>query len=88
MLTMKYLGHIFEKLILELLIWKVLRIQSSFFNKHGPIKRDHGHASEALLMTKELYNVIMKRSKVRNNFLESKAFSDRNVSKPSYCKNY
>ena len=47
------------------------------FNKHAPIKRKYVRANEAPFMTKGLHKAIMKRSKLRNKFLKSKALSDR-----------
>ena len=40
------------------------------FNKHSPIKRKQSRANEAPFMTKDLHKAIMKRSKLRNNFLK------------------
>ena len=47
------------------------------FNKHAPIKRKYIRANEAPFMTKDLHKAIMKRSKLRNNFLKSRNLSDR-----------
>ena len=75
---MKYLGRISANFIWELLICNVSKIQSSVFcNKHPLIKRKYICANEAPFMTKELYKVIMRRSKPKNKFLKSKPFSDR-----------
>ena len=35
-------------------------------NKHAPIRKKYLRANEALFMTKELHNAIMKRSRYRN----------------------
>ena len=44
------------------------------FNKHALIKRKYIRADEALFMTKELHKAIMKRSKLRNRFLNEGLF--------------
>ena len=40
--------------------------------KHVPIKRKYVHANETPLLTKELRNAIIKRSRLRNKFLKTK----------------
>ena len=45
---------------------------SRIFSKHAPINRKYVRASEAPFMTTELHKAIMKISKLRNNFLNSR----------------
>ena len=47
------------------------------FNKHAPIRKRYLRANEALFMTKELHNAIMKRSRYRNKFLKDKSQTSR-----------
>ena len=47
------------------------------FDKHAPIKQKYLRANEAPFMTKELHKEIMKRSRLRNNFLRTKSQEDR-----------
>ena len=47
------------------------------FNKLAPIRKRYLRASEAAFMTKELHNVIMKRSRYRNKFLKDKSQTSR-----------
>ena len=49
----------------------------SIFDKHAPIKQKHLRANEAPFITKELHREIMKRSRLRNNFLMTKSQEDR-----------
>ena len=49
----------------------------NIFDKHAPIKQKYFWASEAPFMTKELHREIMKRSRLRNNFLKTKSQEDR-----------
>ena len=44
----------------------------NIFNKYAPIKRKYVRANEAPFMTKELHKAIMKRSRLRNNFLKDR----------------
>ena len=58
------------------------------FNKHAPIKRKYIRANETPFMTKDLHKAIMKRSKLRNNFLKSRNLSNRKnyTSQKNLCK--
>ena len=58
------------------------------FNKHAPIKRKYIRANESPFMTKDLHKAIMKRSKLRNDFLKSRNLSDRKyyTSQRNLCK--
>ena len=58
------------------------------FNKHAPIKRKYIRANETPFMTKDLHKAIMKRSKLRDNFLKSRNLSDRKnyTSQRNLCK--
>ena len=58
------------------------------FNKYAPSKRKYVRANEAPFMTKELHKAIMKRSRLRNKFLETKSITDRKIYnvQPKYCK--
>ena len=71
------------------------------FNKYAPIKRKYVRANDAPFMTKELHKTIMKRSGLRNKFLNDRTENNqktfkrqRNVckkllrtTKKSYCSN-
>ena len=76
-----------SKFFLMLVIWKVSRIQSSVFLINMPLLK-YIRENEALFMTKELHKAIMKRSKLRNNFLKSKTFSNSKAytSQRNFCK--
>ena len=58
------------------------------FNKHVPIKRKYARADEALFMIRELHKAIMKKSKLKNKFLELKSITDwKNCNvQQNYCK--
>ena len=60
----------------------------SIFNKHVPIKRKYAQANEALSMIRELHKAIMKKSKLKNKFLELKSITDwKNCNvQQNYCK--
>ena len=45
----------------------------NIFEKHAPIKQKYLRANEAPFMTKEFHREIMKRSRLRNNFLRTKS---------------
>ena len=45
----------------------------NIFDKHAPIKQKYLRANEAPFVTKELHKEIMKRSRLRNNFLRTKS---------------
>ena len=47
------------------------------FNKYAPIRKKYLRADEAPFITKELYNVIMRRSRYRNKFLKDKSRTGR-----------
>ena len=47
------------------------------FNKHAPIRKKYLRANEVPFMTKELHDVIMKRSRYRNKFLKGKSQTSR-----------
>ena len=50
---------------------------TNIFDKHAPIKLKYLRANEAPFMTRESHKEIMKRSRVRNNFLKTKSQEDR-----------
>ena len=60
----------------------------SLLNKHAPMKRKYVRANEAPFMKKELYKAIMRRSKLRNQFLKNKNEINRKKYKVqrNYCK--
>ena len=49
----------------------------NIFYKHAPIKQKYLPANEAPFMIKEFQREIMKRSRIRNNFLRTKSQEDR-----------
>ena len=49
----------------------------NIFNKHAPIKQKYIRTNETPFMTKELHREIMKRSRLRNNFLRTNSQEDR-----------
>ena len=49
----------------------------NIFDKHAPIKQKYFRANEAPFMVKELHKEIMKRSRLRSNFLRTKSQEDR-----------
>ena len=55
-------------------------------DKHAPIKQKYLRANEAPFMTKELHREIMKRSRLRNNFLMTKSQED--ISKYNKQRNF
>ena len=64
------------------------------FNKHAPIKKKYLRANENPFMTKELHVAIMKRSRLRNNFLREKNQANkdnykiqRNFCQKTFAKN-
>ena len=60
----------------------------NIFDKHAPIKQKYLRANEAPFMTKELHREIIKRSRLRNNFLRTKSQKDRLKcnKKQHFCK--
>ena len=58
------------------------------FNKHALMKRKYIRANEAPFMAKELHEAIMKRSRLRNKFLQNKNGININNYKVqiNYCK--
>ena len=55
-----------------------LNIFIEILNKHGPLKQKYLRANHGGFVTKDLYKVIMKCSRLRNKFLCKK---DKNTSK-------
>ena len=51
-------------------------------NKHAPIKKKYKRGNQMHFVTKDLSKVIMKRSKLKNNYLKNKT----NVSRMLYKK--
>ena len=49
----------------------------NILDKYAPIKQKYLRVNEAPFMTKELHRAIMKRSRLRNNFLGTKSQEDR-----------
>ena len=49
----------------------------NIFDKHALIKQKYLRASEVSFMTKELHKRVMKRSRLRNNFLRTKSQENR-----------
>ena len=58
------------------------------FNKHAPVKRKYVHANEAPLMTIELHEVLMKKSRLRHKFLKTKSITIVKFSLRSTKKSY
>ena len=50
-------------------------------DKHAPIKKKHLRANHTNFVTKQLRKAVMKRSKLRNDFLK-----DRNDASQSACR--
>ena len=46
-------------------------------NKHAPIKKKHKRGNQMPFVTKDLVKAIMKRSKLRNNYLKNKTDANR-----------
>ena len=60
----------------------------NILDKYAPIKQKYLRVNEAPFMTKELHRAIMKRSRLRNNFLGTKSQEDRLKYKKqkNFCK--
>ena len=60
----------------------------NIFDKHAPIKQKYLRANEAPFMTKELHREIIKRSRLRNNFLRAKSQEDKSKynKQRNFCK--
>ena len=60
----------------------------NIFDKHAPIKQKYLRANEASFMTKELHREIIKRSRLRNNFLRAKSQEDKSKynKQRNFCK--
>ena len=56
-------------------------------NKHTPIKKKYKRGNQMHFVTKDLSKVIMKRSKLRNNYLKNKTDASRMLYKKqrNYC---
>ena len=56
-------------------------------NKHGPLKRKYIRANHAKYMSRELSQTIMKRSKLRNDYLEHRSTENRLAyeKQPNFC---
>ena len=85
---MKNLDRISPNLILELLIWKVSRIQSSVFLINIPLLKENVFVQMKFHLWLRTAQSLMKRSKLRNKFLKPKAFSFRKAytSQRNFCK--
>ena len=47
-------------------------ININILNRHAPHKRKHARGNQMPLITKDLSKAIMKRSRLRNNFLKNR----------------
>ena len=56
-------------------------------NKHAPIKKKYKRCNQMPFVTKDLSKAIMKRSKLRNNYLKNKTDANRMLCKNqrNYC---
>ena len=49
-----------------------LNIIIDILNKHAPMKQKYHRANQGRFMTKDLYEAIMKRSRLKNKFLRDR----------------
>ena len=61
-----------------------------FLNKHAPIRKKYKRGNQMPFVTKDLSKAIMKRSKLRNNYLKNKTDGNRMPYKKqrNYCVPY
>ena len=57
---------------ITLIIIILLKPFLTILDKHAPIKKNYLRANHANFMTKQLRKAIMKRSKLRNDFLKDR----------------
>ena len=62
-------------------------ISINILNRHAPRKRKHARGNQMIFITKDLSKAIMKRSRLRNNFLKNRTGESKTLytRQRNYC---